>query len=44
MSHVKLLTMQLVVAVLALLAWHVLTTVPIGGVTLLPPFFFLDAG
>ncbi len=40
MSRVKLLTMQLVVAVLALLAWHVLTTVPISGVTLLPPFFF----
>jgi len=40
MSRVTLIALQLLVAVLSLLAWHVLTTVPIGGVTLLPPFFF----
>jgi NitT/TauT family transport system permease protein len=31
---------QLLIAVIAIAAWHVLTTVPIGGITLLPPFFF----
>jgi NitT/TauT family transport system permease protein len=39
-TRVRLLSLQLLVAVLSLLAWHVLTTVPIAGVTLLPPFFF----
>ena len=40
MSRVKLLSLQLLIAVITVLAWQVLTTVPIGGVTLLPPFFF----
>jgi NitT/TauT family transport system permease protein len=40
MSRFNLIALQLLVAVLAVLAWHVLTTVPIGGVKLLPPFFF----
>jgi NitT/TauT family transport system permease protein len=40
MSRQALVTLQLLVAVLAVLLWHVLTTVPIGGVKLLPPFFF----
>ena len=40
MSRFRLLTLQILVAVVAVLAWHVLTTVPIGGVKLLPPFFF----
>jgi NitT/TauT family transport system permease protein len=40
MSRIRLLSLQLLVAVVSLLAWHVLTTVPFGGVTLLPPFFF----
>jgi len=40
MSRIKLLTLQILVAVVAVLAWQVLTTVPIGGSKLLPPFFF----
>src|SRR5215475_14275466 len=39
-SRPKLLMLQLLVAIAAVLLWQVLTTVPIGGVTLLPPFFF----
>jgi len=39
-SRAKLLALQLLVAVAAVVLWHVLTSVPIGGVTLLPPFFF----
>lgn len=35
-----ILLWQVMVAVLGLLAWHVLTTVPVGGAPLLPPFFF----
>ena len=40
MSRVKLLSLQLLIAVITVVAWQVLTTVPVGGVTLLPPFFF----
>ena len=40
MSRLTLFTLQLLVAVVAVLLWQVLTTVPIGGVKLLPPFFF----
>src|SRR3954469_24765018 len=40
MSRVTLLALQILVAVVAIALWHVLTTVPIGGVKLLPPFFF----
>src|SRR5690242_13837785 len=40
MSRVKLLSLQLIIAVIAVAAWQFLTTVPVGGVTLLPPFFF----
>jgi NitT/TauT family transport system permease protein len=39
-SRIKLLVLQLLVAVVAIALWHVLTTVPILGVTVLPPFFF----
>jgi NitT/TauT family transport system permease protein len=39
-SRRTLLVFQLLVAVVLVLLWHVLTTVPIGGVKLLPPFFF----
>jgi len=39
-SRTKLLSLQLLIAVAAVLAWHVLTTVQIGGVAILPPFFF----
>ena len=44
MSRVTLLSLQLLIAVIAIAAWHVLTTVPIGGITLLPPFFFSTPG
>ena len=40
MSRIKLLSLQLLIAVISVAAWHVLTTVPIGGSSLLPPFFF----
>ncbi|MBV8112944.1 MAG: ABC transporter permease, partial [Hyphomicrobiales bacterium] len=40
MSRVKLLALQLLVALAVVLLWQLLTTVPIGGVKLLPPFFF----
>ena len=40
MSRVTLLTLQLLVAVVAIAIWHVVTTVPIFGAKLLPPFFF----
>ena len=40
MSRPVLLLCQLLVAVVALGAWHVLSTYPILGVTVLPPFFF----
>jgi NitT/TauT family transport system permease protein len=40
LSRLRLLSLQLLVAVLALALWQVLTTVPIAGTTLLPPFFF----
>src|SRR3984893_3439181 len=40
MSHSKLLILQFLVAAVAVLLWHVFTTIPIAGVKLLPPFFF----
>ena len=40
MSRATLLSLQLLIAVVAVAAWYVLTTFPIGGITLLPPFFF----
>jgi NitT/TauT family transport system permease protein len=40
MNRVILLALQLLVAVVLIGLWHVLTTVPIGGTKLLPPFFF----
>ncbi len=40
MSRVKLLFLQVLVAVVVLGAWYVLATVPIFGTVLLPPFFF----
>src|SRR6266478_4997289 len=43
-SRVKLLALQLVVALAAVLLWQLFTTVPIGGVKLLPPFFFSTPG
>ncbi|AVT80908.1 MULTISPECIES: ABC transporter permease [Rhodopseudomonas] len=40
MSRVKLLALQLLVAIVALAVWQFFTTVPIAGKLLLPPFFF----
>jgi NitT/TauT family transport system permease protein len=40
MSRLTLITLQLLVAVVAIAIWHVGTTVPIFGAKLLPPFFF----
>jgi NitT/TauT family transport system permease protein len=39
-SRPKLLVAQLGIAVLAIGLWHLLSSVPIGGTLLLPPFFF----
>jgi len=40
MSRFTLLMLQLLVAIVAVLLWQLFTSVPIGGVKLLPPFFF----
>ena len=40
MSRSKLLIAQAAIALLAIVLWHLLTTVPIGDALLLPPFFF----
>jgi len=44
MNRLTLLTLQLLVAVVAIALWHVLTTVPVFGTLLLPPFFFSTPG
>jgi NitT/TauT family transport system permease protein len=40
MSRISLLVLQVLVAVVGVALWHVLTTYPIFGRSLLPPFFF----
>ena len=40
MSRVTLLAMQILVAVVCIGAWYILSTYPIAGRVLLPPFFF----
>src|SRR5262249_10847852 len=40
MPRAKLILLQVLVGIAAIAVWHVLTTVPIGGGELLPPFFF----
>lgn len=40
MSRPNLLILQLLVALVAIALWQVLTTVPVAGRLLLPPFFF----
>ncbi len=40
MSRLSLLMLQILVAVAAVALWHVLTTYPVFGKILLPPFFF----
>ena len=47
MSRLTLLSLQLLVAAVALALWQFLTTVPVFGRILLPPFFFsnpIDVG
>ena len=44
MNRLKLFSLQILVAVASIALWHVLSTVPIGGVILLPPFFFSTPG
>jgi NitT/TauT family transport system permease protein len=43
-SRARLVSLQILVAVLAIAIWHIGTSVPIGGVKLLPPFFFSTPG
>jgi NitT/TauT family transport system permease protein len=41
MNRVALIALQVLVAIIALLIWHLLTTIPVsGGKPLFPPFFF----
>ncbi|HSJ42500.1 MAG TPA: ABC transporter permease, partial [Xanthobacteraceae bacterium] len=40
MVQVRLTVLQILVAIVAVLLWHVLTTYPVFGKILLPPFFF----
>lgn len=40
MTKINLLLLQVLVAVVAIAAWHVFTTYPVFGAILLPPFFF----
>ena len=44
MDRIKLLLLQVLVAVAAIGIWHVFTTMPIFGVMVLPPFFFSTPG
>ena len=47
MDRVRLTLLQILVAVVAIVLWHVLTTWPIFGHVILPPFFFsnpMDVG
>jgi len=39
-SRIKLLFLQLVVAVVVVALWHLLTAVPVFGKPILPSFFF----
>ncbi len=40
MDRARLVTLQIIVAIVAIALWHLLTTVPVGEKPLLPPFFF----
>ncbi|MGA7598301.1 MAG: ABC transporter permease [Pseudolabrys sp.] len=44
MSRINLLLLQVLVAVVSIALWHVLTTYPIFGKLLLPPFFYSNPG
>jgi NitT/TauT family transport system permease protein len=43
-SRLNLTVLQVLVALAAIVLWHVLSSVPILGVTVLPPFFFSTPG
>jgi NitT/TauT family transport system permease protein len=40
MSRLKLIAFQVAVAAVSLVAWHLLTTIPVNGKPLVPEFFF----
>ncbi len=40
MNRVTLIALQLLVAIISILIWHLLTTIPVDGKPLFPPFFF----
>jgi NitT/TauT family transport system permease protein len=40
MDRLKLVGLQVLVAVVSVALWHVLTTISVGDKPLLPPFFF----
>src|SRR4029078_8303395 len=40
MAQIKLTSLQILVAIVAVALWHVLTTYPVFGKILVPPFFF----
>lgn len=44
MDRIRLLLLQVAVAIVAVGIWHVFTTVPIFGALVLPPFFFSTPG
>jgi NitT/TauT family transport system permease protein len=44
MNRVTLIALQLLVAVVCILVWHLLTTIPVGDKPLFPPFFFSTPG
>ena len=42
MAQIKLMALQILVAILAVVLWYALTTYPVFGKILLPPFFFAN--
>ena len=40
MNRITLIALQVLVAIVSVLIWHLLTTIPVDGKPLLPPFFF----
>jgi NitT/TauT family transport system permease protein len=44
MPRLKLTALQLLVALVTIVLWHLLTTIPVGGKPLVPPFFFSTPG
>ncbi len=42
MQRLKLGLLQILVAVVCVVVWHLATTIPVNGKPLFPPFFFFD--